>query len=73
MWSPSHVESEEEEDKWQSRMLMVSAEPWVLGFSFELSAYPLPGIIFPSKVANGPKCTEHMLASRSQLEEGVVL
>lgn len=60
-------------DKWQSRMLMASAEPWVLGFSSELSAYPLPGIIVPSKTANGPKCTVHTLASKSQLEEGVVL
>lgn len=52
---------------------MASAEPWVLGFSSELSAYSLPGIIVPFKTANGPKCIAHTLASKSQLEEGVVL
>lgn len=70
--APGHVESEEEEDKWQSRMLMASAEPWVLGFSFELSAYCFQELYSHPREQMG-QSVQHMLASRPQLEESVVL
>lgn len=67
------MEPEEEDNQRKKRMLIVTTGQWAIGFSFELCSYPLPGITFPSEIANGPGFTAHMLTCRSQWEKCDVL